>query len=75
MIRAAAAKKHLHFESTQNHQRPNSDRRPDQKAVGRERNDRENRRGFRPTVARSVEYLDRAVNDNWSCEKAQQEEE
>jgi hypothetical protein len=75
MIRAAAPKKHLHFGSTQNHRRPNSDWRSDQKAVGHEWNDRENRCGFRPTVARSVEHLDRAVNDNWSCEKPQQEDE
>src|SRR5262249_32669885 len=47
--------------------------RADQKAAGRERNDRENGRGFRPIVARPVEHLDGAVNGYWRRDKAQQE--
>src|SRR5215467_9932821 len=73
MIRAAATEKHFHIGLAQNDQRPDSDWRADQKAAGRERNDRENGRGFRPIVARPVEHLDGAVNGYWRRDKAQQE--
>jgi hypothetical protein len=70
IIRAASPKKHLNFRFTQNHQRPYSNWRSDQKAAGGEWDDRENRRGFRPIVARPVDHLGGAINDHRRCDKA-----
>src|SRR5262249_22424552 len=57
VICAATPKKHFHFGFAQNHQRPDSNWRSDQKAARCEWNDCEYSRSFRPIVIRAVEHL------------------